>query len=135
MCNEHDELVYFIGAWNLGHNVERVQIVVIKLVFNIDFESNRNFLLQYSPDPPVVLDRHDHLSRYGRVRYGPPASTLNKNRTAAAQARFHCCNDTLGQEESLTSFVECWTVAPTSLSACAPFSVASAARRLDGLGR
>src|SRR5262252_2418014 len=133
MGAKHDELIRFIGAWNLGHNVERVQIVIIKLVFNIDFESNRNFLLQYSPDPSVVLDRHDHLSRHRRVRYASPASTLNKNRPAAARAWFNCCNDALVHEESLTPFVECWTVASTS--ACAPFSGASAARWLDGLGR
>src|SRR5262245_66508364 len=53
---DHHNLVGFIAATNLSDDVEGVQIVVVKLVLDIRFESNRNILFQVSYQNAVVFE-------------------------------------------------------------------------------
>jgi len=53
---EHDDLVGFgfVVAGYFANDVERIQIVVVELVLDIELQRDRHFLLEQSIDAPVV---------------------------------------------------------------------------------
>ena len=97
MRAEHDKLVSLVGSGNLANDVERIQIVIVKLVFDIHLDANGNFLFQHSPDAPVVLDSHDDLRRNRRIREISSAPALNKHSAATALSGFNGGNYTFIQ--------------------------------------
>src|SRR2546427_10303756 len=88
MCAEHDEFVGLVVSGNFADDVERIQIIIVELVRDIHFDSNRNLLVQHSPDPAIVLHGHNDLRWNGRIVRIPATATLNEYGAAAALSGF-----------------------------------------------
>ena len=58
---DHHEFVRLIRPRNFGYDVERVQVLVVELVLDVHFKTDRDFLFDHPPDASVVLYRHDNL--------------------------------------------------------------------------
>ena len=133
MRAEHDKFVRLVGSGNLADDIERIQIVIIKLVLDIHFDANGNFLFQRSPDAAVMLNGHDDLRRNRRIGEIPSASALNENSAAAALAGFDGRDYTLIEIKLQPPLVEIRSVAAAAPGAA--LSGTAAARRLYGLIR
>ena len=67
MRDKHHDFVRFVGATNLGDDVERVEVVVVEPVVDIHLQSHGQLLLEGAHDPPVLFDREDDLRRLQRL--------------------------------------------------------------------
>src|SRR5262249_40053642 len=67
-------------------DVERVEIVVVELVFNVHLERNRKPLLHIAHQDAVVLGSEPCLRRHGRIVDAAIATALNKYRAAGNAA-------------------------------------------------
>src|SRR5262249_60318835 len=90
VCAEHDQFLRFVGTWNFRDDVEGVLVLVIKLVFNIHLEADRNFLLQHPRDTAVMFDRHYYLCWRRRIRCIPAPAALHEHCSSAARTRLDC---------------------------------------------
>src|SRR4051812_19512934 len=132
MCAQHDNFVGFIRSWNFSDDIERVQIVIMELVFDIHFEPDGDVFLEQPPDAAVMFDGHDDLRRNGGIRHIAAATGLYKNRTTASLAGFYGGDNAFLQKKFQPPRVEFLRI-PASCGRSATLSRRTAARWLDGL--
>src|SRR2546422_1770779 len=118
MCAEHDEFVGFVGSGNFADDVERIQIIIVELVLDIHFDSNRNLLVQHSPDPAIVLHGHNDLRWNGRIVRIPATATLNEYGAAAALSGFDGGDHTLIQKKLQAPLIEILRIVSTACARC-----------------
>src|SRR5262249_25594180 len=136
MCAEHDEFVGFVSSRNFADDVEGIQIIIVELVLDIHLDSNRNLLVQHSPDPAIVLHGHDDLRRNGRIVRIPATATLNEYGAAAALSDFDGGDHALVQKKLQAPLIEILRIVSTAGAGCgSTLSRPAAAWRLDGLIR
>src|SRR5215813_2793222 len=58
---EHHDFVFQIGAWNFSDHIRAVQILIVILCRNIEFELHQSATLNHSNDSVVVLGGYDNL--------------------------------------------------------------------------
>src|SRR5438034_8240732 len=136
VCAEHDEFVGFVGSRNFAGDVERIQVIIVELVLDIHLDSNRNLLVQHSPDPAIVLHGHNHLRWNGRIVRIPATATLNEYGAAAALSGFDGGDHTLVHKKLQAPLIEILRIVSAANTRCsATLSRSAAAGRLDRLIR
>ena len=88
MRAEHDHFIGFVRARNFRDDVERIQIVVVKLVRDVDPQRHRNIFLERAEDAPVVLDIHGDAREHRRVLRIARASGHHGHRAAVVRRGF-----------------------------------------------
>src|SRR5437867_11063611 len=136
MCVDHDEFVGFFVSRNFADEVEGIQIIIVELVLDIYFDSNRNLLVQQSPDPAIVLHGHNDLRWNGRIVRIPATATLNEYGAAAALSGFDGGDHTLVHKKLQAPLLDILRIVSAANTRCSATSSRSAAAgRLDRLIR
>ncbi len=67
MRAKHHDFIGLVRARNFRDDVERIQVVVVILVRDVDLQLHRNVFLKRAEDAPVVFDVHGDAREHWRV--------------------------------------------------------------------
>ena len=67
MRAEHHDFFGFVRARNFRDDIERIQVVVVKLVGDVDPQCYRDIFFERAENPPIVLDVHGNARKHRRV--------------------------------------------------------------------
>ena len=117
---EHHDFGCFVGAGNFANDVERIQILVVELVLDVQFHRHGHIVFQIAVHESVVLDRNHDLwiGTGGALTAGsPPPCTVTLPPVALP------CSITARTPSSRKNWFRCCSVRfgwpRTALAACA----------------